>query len=193
MPNAINVLEYANLFCGSAPTDETASNHLTLKSVQLPRLEMQYVDHRAGGSPVSIEIDVIQTRMECRFELIGIAPQVMELMGRQWWGFGSNDYFIYGHVRNYVDGSVKQVEAYLRGQLGSVESNDFKRGGEPFGMRYAIRGIQAYRLNLGDTPIYNWDFFTNVWAVGGYDQNGSRYDKDGNPTTMVRPSRAQNS
>lgn len=168
MPNPVSILEYANLYCGSAPTDDTASNHLTLRSVQLPRLEMQYVDHRPGGSPVSIEIDVIQTRMECKFELIGFTPQVMTLMGRN---FGNNDFYIYGHVRNWLDGSAVQAEAYVKGQLGLVEPSEFKRGGEPFHTGYAIRGIQAYRFKLGDVPIYDWDFFTNVWAVGGLDQN----------------------
>jgi phage tail tube protein FII len=187
VPNPVSILEYANLYCGSAPTDDTASNHLTLRSVQLPRLEMQYVDHRPGGSPVSIEIDVIQTRMECKFELIGFTPQVMELLGRQWWGIGNNDYFIYGHVRNWEDGSAVQAEARIRGQLGIAEPSEFKRGGEPFHMIYAIRGIQAYSLTLGKTPIYDWDFFDNVWAVGGYDQNGNVRQRG------LRISKAQNS
>ncbi len=177
MANPLYVLEYANLFCGSQPTDTSVSNHLTLRSVQLPRLEMQYVDHRPGGAPVSIEVDVIQTRMECKFELAGITPQVMKLMGRQsYQAFigGMNDYWFYGHVRDYMTGAAIQAEAYVRGQLGSVEPSEFKRGGEPFGIKYAIRGIVGYYFRLEGDPVYAWNFFDNTWIVGGFDQSGNQ-------------------
>ena len=119
MPNPMLVLEYANMFCGSRPQDEGFSNHLVLSQVELPRLEIQYADHRAGGAPVSIEIDMIQTRMECKFELIGMTRQVMELLGRR--AIGSNNFFIYGHVRDWNSGesriacsSVSRIVRLLR-------------------------------------------------------------------------------
>jgi P2 family phage contractile tail tube protein len=167
------------MYCGSKPDDAFASNHLTLRSVQLPRLEMQYVDHRAGGAPVSIEIDVIQTRMECKFELIGITPQVMELMGRQVFLPFNNDYFIYGHTRNWLTGAPIKAEVFIRGQLGSIEPSEFKRGGEPFSIRYSIRGIVVYQFTLGTEPIYYWNFYRNIWAVGGYDQDGNQIQLPG--------------
>lgn len=175
MPNPVLVMDYANMFCGTAPDDDGASNHLTLMNVQLPRLEVQYLDHRPGGAPVSVEIDAIQTRMECRFQLIGITPQVMKLLfGMQ---IAQENFFIYGNVRDWSSGDVVQMEARLRGQLGTVEPGTFARGGEPWSHKYAIRGIMAYELSIADgtgqlTPIYEWNFWTNVWAVGGVDQNG---------------------
>jgi phage tail tube protein FII len=181
VPNPVLVMDYANMFCGSAPEDDGASNHLTLASVELPSLEVQYVDHRPGGAPVSVEIDVIQTRMEVRFELIGITRQVMQLLyGHQ---RGAENFFIYGNVRDWLSGETLQLEARVRGQLGLVDPQPFDRGGEAFHVQYAIRGIMAYELNFGDgarsnggsgqmMPIYEWNFFTNVWAVGGINQNG---------------------
>ena len=171
------------MYCGAAPDNDGASNHLTLMSVELPQLEVQYVDHRAGGAPVSIEIDVIQTRMECRFELIGLSRQVMQLL----YGHmaGAENFFIYGNARDQLTGEAIQVEAQLRGQLGLVKPQAFDRGGTPHSVQYVIRGIVHYTLSLGDgslpesgigqrqnMPIYDWDFFTNVWAVGGVNQDG---------------------
>jgi phage tail tube protein FII len=184
MANPLWVMEHANLFCGSAPTEVTASNHLALVMVQLPSLEMQFVDHRAGGAPVSMEVDVIQTRMECRFEMLGIAPQVMELMGRYNMAnpstsaellamqLATNDFHIFGHVRNYATGNAIQAVAYMRGQLGHVEMQAFRNGGPPMITRYTIRGIVKYKFELGGEPIYNWDFYENIWSIGGFDQNG---------------------
>jgi phage tail tube protein FII len=175
MPNPLLIMDYANMYCGSAPDDDGASNHLTLASVELPRLEVQYVDHRAGGAPVSIEIDVIQTRMECKFELVGITRQVMQLL----YGHmpGAQNFFIYGSVRDWMSGEAIQLEAFIRGQIGLVGPEKFDRGGNVMHVEYAIRGIVAYTLSMGDqgdpgnVPIYDWSFFSNVWSVGGVNQN----------------------
>lgn len=175
MPNPLLIMDYANMYCGSAPDDDGASNHLTLASVELPRLEVQYVDHRAGGAPVSIEIDVIQTRMECRFELVGVTRQVMQLL----YGHrpGAQNFYIYGSVRDWMSGEAIQLEAFIRGQLGLVAPQKFTRGGI-MSVEYAIRGIIAYTLSMGENepgnePIYDWSFFSNSWAVGGINQNGA--------------------
>lgn len=191
MPNPLLVMDFANMYCGSAPDDDGASNHLSLTQVELPQLEVQYVDHRPGGAPVSVEIDVIQTRMECKFELLGVTRQVMQLL------YGhmprAENFFIYGSIRDQLSGEAIQLEARIRGQLGLVGLGPFTRGGEPMKTRYAIRGINAYTLSMGDAPagseekrqnlpIYDWDFFTNVWSVGGINQNGA---STGTPTNIL--------
>ena len=63
MPKYPLVLDYANLFCGSAVGDDRKSNHLVLTELKLHVMEIQYVDHRPGGAPVAVEIDVVMTRM----------------------------------------------------------------------------------------------------------------------------------
>jgi phage tail tube protein FII len=193
LPNPLFVMEFANMYCGSAPDDDGASNHLILTQVELPQLEVQYIDHRPGGAPVSVEIDVVQTRMECKFELVGITRQVMQLL------YGhmprAENFFIYGSIRDQLSGEAIQLEAQIRGQLGLVGPGPFQRGGEPMRVRYAIRGINAYVLSMADAPsgseegtrrqsmpIYEWDFFTNVWAVGGVNQNGI---STGTPTSLL--------
>ena len=170
MANPVLVMDYANMFCGSAPTDDKVSNHLTLREVQFPTIDIQYVDHRPGGAVAAIEIDMILARFEVKFELIGITRQVMEMLLR--YDAFANDFYIYGNVRDQMSGAALQAEAYVRGQLGSVESSPFKRG-ELMTTRYGIRGIVAYRLSLDKSPIYDWNFFTNVWAVGGFNQSGA--------------------
>jgi phage tail tube protein FII len=203
MPNPLLVMEQANLYCGTAPSAEQASNHLALVSVQLPTLEMQFIDHRAGGAPVSTEVDVIQTRLECKFEILGLTPQIMVLMGRHLFGgnplfadalaannMGSTDYYIFGHIRNYGTGEAVQSVAYLRGQLGQVEMQPFRHGAAPMTTRYSIRSIVKYKFELAGQPIYEWDFFNNRWAIGGFDQNGTQIVQQ-QPTVPVfrQPSR----
>ena len=167
------------MFCGSAPQNDRASNHLTLVSVQLPTMDIQYVDHRPGGAPVGIEIDTIMAKFECKFELIGFTRQVMELLLR--FSIGANDFFVYGNIRDIMTGEAIQAEAYIHGQLAAVEPGKFQRG-TVMNTIYTIRGIRRYKFSLGDVgvngeskgkPIYDWDFWTNVWAVGGFNQNGA--------------------
>jgi len=169
MPNPVLVLEYANLFCGSGPQDVTKSNHLTLMQVQLPTLDIQYVDHRLGAAPVAIEIDVQIARFEIKFQHIGIVRQIWELLLR--FDAGANDFFIYGHVRDQMTGEAIQAAAYAQGQLAAIEPTPFKRG-EVMSTNCTIRGIRKYTFSMADRPIYNWDFWTNTWAVGGYNQDG---------------------
>lgn len=199
--NPFYVLEHANLYCGAAPSAEQASNHLVLVSVKLPTLEMQFVDHRAGGAPVATEIDMIQTRLECEFELLGIQPQVMTLMGRHQYGgnnletdalvragIGGNDYHIFGHVRNYATGEALQAVAHLRGQLGRVEMQPYRNGAAPMTTRYSIRSIVKYKFELAGQPIFEWDFFQNLWAISGFDQNGNSTTFIGAPPPpSIRP------
>ena len=175
MPNPLLVMESANLFCGSAPQNDTASNHLTLMPVQFPTMDVQYVDHRPGGSPVGIEIDTIMAQFECKFELIGIMRQVMELLLR--FTIAANDFCIYGNVRDIMTGEAIQAEVYMHGQLAAVEPGKFQRG-QVMNTTYTIRGLRRYKFSLGakglvgNKPIYDWDFWTNTWAVGGVNQNG---------------------
>lgn len=170
MSNPILVMDYANLFCGSAPSDDTKSNHLTLMQVQFPTMDVQYVDHRPGGAPVAIEIDTIMARFEVKFQLIGIVRQVWELLLRT--SLTANDFWIYGNVRDQMTGEAVQAEVYVRGQMAAVEPSAFKRG-EVFSTNYTIRGIRQYSFKLANSPVYDWDFFQNSWAIGGINQSGA--------------------
>lgn len=170
MPNPVLVMDYANMFCGSGPQDDTKSNHLTLMSVQLPTLDIQYVDHRPGGAPVAIEIDTLMARFEIKFKLIGITRQVWEMLLRL--DPTANDFWIYGNVRDQMTGQAIQAAAFAHGQLAAVEPSEFQRG-QIMSTNYTIRGIRRFTFSLGGSPIYDWDFFTNVWSVGGYNQAGA--------------------
>lgn len=165
MPNHPLVLDYANLYCGSAPNDETKSNHLVLTELTLPTLEIQYVDHRAGGAPVAVEIDVVMTRMELSFEIVGITPQIMALLRNL--ESSKHDFFAYGNLRDYMSGDAMQLEAIFRGQLARVEPRPIRRG-NVFHMKYQVRGLMRYELYIGDdnVPIYRWDFFNNEFESG---------------------------
>lgn len=128
-------------------------------------MEIQYVDHRPGGAPVAVEIDVVMTRMELSFEVVGITPQIMALLRNL--EMRKHDFFAYGSLREYNSGVALPLRAIWRGQLSKVEPKPFRRG-DIFHTRYQVRGIMKYELYIGDmnAPIYYWDFFTNEFGSG---------------------------
>jgi phage tail tube protein FII len=165
VPNLQLILDYANLFCGSGVPDDRTSNHLVLSELTLPTMEIQYVDHRAGGAPVAIEIDVVMTRMEMSFEVVGITPQIMVLLRNL--ELSKHDFFAYGNLRDYTFSGCYQLYAYFHGQLSRVEPRPFRRG-DVFHTKYQVRGLTRYALYIGnnEVPIYNWDFFNNEFQTG---------------------------
>lgn len=166
--NQVWTMESANLYCGSAPDDSGASNHLVLTELKLPALDTQYTSHRAGGAPVEIEIDTVMARLECTFSLVGITPQVMNLLGAWMAPFRKNTFYAYGVVRNQVSGIPAQAKATMVGQLGRVDMQNFRRG-DVLHTAYAIRGIIQYELIVADQNVFYWDWATNTRVVG--DQN----------------------
>ena len=167
MANHPLILEHANLFCGSAVGDDRKSNHLVLTELKLPTMEIQYVDHRPGGAPVAVEIDVVMTRMELEFEVVGITPQIMSLLRNL--EMVKHDFFAYGSIREYSSGQAMPLKAYFLGQLARVEPQAFKRG-QNFHIKYQVRGLMKYELFIGqeEIPIYRWDFFANVFETGDF-------------------------
>jgi phage tail tube protein FII len=167
VPNYPLILDHANLYCGTAPGDERRSNHLVLTELVLPTMEIQYVDHRPGGAPVAVEIDVVMTRMELSFEIVGITPQIMALLRNL--EMRKHDFTALGSLREYDSGVALPLRAYFRGQLAKVEPRAFKRG-DVFHIRYQVRGIMKYELYIGqnDIPIYRWDFFNSILETGDH-------------------------
>lgn len=177
MANLIYTMEAANLFCGSAPSQDgvNASNHLTLTELQLPGMDEQYVDHRAGGAPVAIEIDTVIARLEASFMLIGWTPQVQTLVKS--WVQQDNSFFAYGVIRDRSTGAALQAAAQIFGRLGRSMPQNWRRGDVQH-WNYTIRGITKYQLTLIDptnggatTNIYNFDFFANTLQIGDQDVN----------------------
>jgi phage tail tube protein FII len=167
LPNYPLVLDAANLYCGTAPDDERRSNHLVLTELVLPTMEIQYVDHRPGGAPVAVEIDVVMTRMELSFEIVGITPQIMALLRNL--EMRKHDFTALGNLREYNSGVALPLRAYFRGQLSKVEPRPFRRG-DIYHTRYQVRGLMRYELYIGqnDIPIYRWDFFSNIFETGDH-------------------------
>jgi P2 family phage contractile tail tube protein len=168
MANELLIMDYANLFCGSAPTDDTASNHLTLTEVKLPAMDTQYADHRAAGAPIYIEVGTGMARLECTFILVGFTPQVMMLVDS--WESVKRNFYMYGNVRNQHTGQSIQAQAAFVGQLGRADPQNFRKG-DVMHVNYSIRQIVHYEVGLAGDPIYYWDFFTNTRLNGGVDMN----------------------
>jgi uncharacterized protein len=169
MPNPVMIMDYANLFCGAGPQDDTASNHLVLTELNLPAMDVQYSDHRAGGAPIYIEIETGMARLECTFVLVGLTPQVLNLVNS--WILTERKFFAYGNVRDHNTGIPFQAAAAFIGQLGRADPQNFRKG-DVMHTNYSIRQITHYEFALADQPLILWDFFHNTRYFGGIDKNG---------------------
>jgi P2 family phage contractile tail tube protein len=157
------VLEAANIFVGNDPT---ASNHLVLRNVKFPTLEKSYVDFTPGGAIMGIEIDTHFNKLEVTFSLAGWSQQALSQVGI--WSNASQQFSIYGMLRDRNQGGTQRVEGYIFGQLGKAAPDNFDRG-TLNAIEYAIKGITHYELKINGKQIYLWDMFTNEMLVGGVD------------------------
>jgi len=162
------VMDYANMFCGSGPQDDQASNHLTLTEVKLPAMDVTYVDHRAAGAPIAIEINTVMARLECTFVCLGIVTQVSALVDS--WLFGKREFFVYGNVRDQTTGEAYQAAAMMVGQLGRADPQNFRKG-DVMHTNYAIREIIHYEFGVANQLLYYWDYFTNTRVFGPDNMN----------------------
>lgn len=158
-------MEAANIFCGvEAPSDPSQSNHLRLTDIKLPGMDEQYVDHRAAGAPVAIEIDTVFARLQCDFTLAGWSTDVADLIGQ--WGSAVNQFWVFGALRDRVTGNVVQGQASIYGRLGRADPNQWRRG-DVSHWAYSIRGITKYKLTVAGAEIYEFDYFNSIFNVGG--------------------------
>lgn len=155
-------LEAANIFCGAVGD----SNHLRLMNIKLPGYEEAYVDHKPGGAPIAIEVDVQVNRLQCDFSLVGWTPEVDALIGS--WQSGTNQFYFFGALRDRLTTQVLQAQANITGRLGKATVNDYQRGAVN-NTSYSIRGIIAYKLMIsGIGTMIDWDFFNNTLSLMDY-------------------------
>jgi P2 family phage contractile tail tube protein len=168
MTDTILTLDKANMFAGREPSDVNQGLYLELTEFKLPAMNEQYVDHRAGGVPIGIEVDTMFAKMEATFQLIGWNLQVATLVNS--WLAEQNVFWIYGLLRDRMTAEAMRVTAKLRGRLGLADPQNWNRGAAQH-WNYAIKGIIAYQLSVENSLIYDWDFFSNRFVVGQFDRN----------------------
>lgn len=159
--SALITMDAANMYCGKGAN--SGSLHLKLTDVKLPTMEEIYIDHRAGGAPVMVEIDVMLGKLACEFTLVGWDADTMRLLRPI--KKDNTEFFIYGLIRDYLTGEYNHAIAHIVGRLGHIEPGIYRRE-TPFRTHYAIRGITFYDLTIANELIYNWDFFTNRFVIG---------------------------
>lgn len=160
-------MEAANLYAGvlEPGNDVQNSNHLRLTDIKLPGWDEQYVDHRAAGAPVAIEIDTVFARLQCDFTLAGWNTQVASILAQ--WGSDVNQFWVFGALRDRVTGNVLQARASIYGRLGRADPQLWRRG-DVSHWAYSIRGITKYKLDVGtDQTLYEFNYFENKFNIGG--------------------------
>lgn len=164
---AFQILTAVNLFAGDH--DPNASLHLELDEMAFPKLQEKMADWHPGGSYGATEIPLGAEKLESSFKLAGTSEHVLPQFGLG--SRMSHTYTAYGVLQDQVDGTKKQMKSVIRGRLGSVEPDTFKRG-ELHGHNYMINAIVHYELFIGGQEIYWWDFVSGEWRVNGESQNG---------------------
>lgn len=180
----IQTMEAANLFCGKEAQDVSVSNHLTLTEIKLPALDEVYVDHRAGGAPVAIEIDTVINKFESTFILLGWTPSVAQLAAS--WSRDQNHFYMYGVIRDRQSGDILQAIGHMIGRLGKTDPQNWRRG-DVMHWNYAIKGIVHYELSIAGQQMYYWDFFTNDLRIGGIPRNDLINQALGTPAVPAAP------
>lgn len=155
-------MQAANIFVGNR--DSSASNHLAVQALKLPTVEYNFNDHTAGGAMLGIEIMSHVNRMESTFNLLGWSKQAMKQFGK--WQRDEQWFHAYGVIVNRLTGDKSQAYARMRGFLGRVNPTEYQRQNLQ-AIEYSIRGITNYTLRLGDDVIYDINFFTSEFWVGG--------------------------
>jgi phage tail tube protein FII len=180
MAGTVYVMEGANLICGDTVSggDGRApgvSTHLVLQELKLPAMEENYVEHTPAGAPVGIEVPTHINRLEATFNLAGWDPDIMKFMGQNQAQY--HKFTAYGMIRDRRTSIALQALAIMQGRLGRVNPTAFSRG-NLMAHEYSIKSIVSYRLYMQTTvvatepdPIYEWDFFTSDFMVGGDDIN----------------------
>jgi phage tail tube protein FII len=175
----VYTMEAVNLICGDNDQGESQPGHatyLTLRQLQLPKLEENYVEHVAGGSVMAFEVFTHMNRLEATFTLAGIQPRVIGLLGRGNSSRAAQRYTAHGVVREQRTGKPMKATAILWGRLGSASPSAFRRG-DLLEHEFAIKGISHYELLMEEvtgtvSQLIYWDYFTNALVVDGVDVYG---------------------
>jgi P2 family phage contractile tail tube protein len=176
MAASLLVMESFNVICGDSgdASSPGVSTHLEVTNMKLPGLELNLVDHTAGGAPVQIEVPMFENKLESTFTLAGWNPGVVSMFGQ--WARALNRFTMYGLIRDRRSGQAMQLFAILEGQLGRANPQDARKN-DLFQIEYAIRSIVHYELHMQETvgteasEIMFWDFFTSTRRMGGVDLN----------------------
>ena len=154
-----------NLFCSSDPTN---TKKLVIEEAKLPDLEEMYTDHHAGGSAMQIEVATGFKKLEPTFKLKGFDPDLLAQFGLG--SPGSRTFTFLQAWRDKVTGLAVDNQAVIRGRLGKITPDASKRG-DFMGHDYAINEITFYKLSFAGQERVFFDFFSQVWRIGGVDQN----------------------
>lgn len=162
----IYLMEAANLFMGDH--DPSASNHLVLEELKLPDLEQKTISHEPGGGVMAVSFaTTILSEMAPTFKLKGMDPERLKLFG-----LGSTmrrKFTAYGVIREKRTNSPLEAKAIIEGVLTKISGSSFRRG-EGMDHDYEIREVMSYSLTIDQKEVWDIDFFTNKWSVGGVSQ-----------------------
>ena len=140
-----------------------------LENAKLPDLKQKVEEWRGGGMLGDIEVTVGFEKMAMPFKLGGIEPGLFKL-----WGLQNNAvkaFQVLGHAVAEDTGETMSIDAYIRGKLADVETDEFKPGSQ--GMSSYEVKIHYYRLRVNDEELIEYDPINLVLKIGGVDQLAS--------------------
>ncbi|MGQ3671638.1 phage major tail tube protein [Xanthobacter sp. TB0136] len=140
-----------------------------MKNIKLEKMAETYVDHKSGGGPVGVEFGVGMEKFGFSFGYFGLDPEMMVQFG-----LGTQSrriYTIYNGIRDLQADKIIQRKMIIEARLGGLEEDQFSRG-EAHGANYTLNEIMHFEMwwEGRAKPLFEWDFFSGGWVVGGSDQ-----------------------
>lgn len=137
----------------------------SVEEVNLPKLTVATEEHRGGGMDAAAEIDMGLEKLECDWSSSAIDADMLKA-----WGVGPGNQIpvSFRGALESEDGTVKAVEARMRGQLKEVDWGTWKPGEKaPLKCMMALR---YYKLTHDGAVLHEIDVDNMVRIINGVDR-----------------------
>lgn len=137
-----------------------------IDEVDLPEVEINTDEHRAGGMDASVELDMGQKAMTVKIVVSDPDPTLLALVGSS--DANSARLVLRGSFVRDSDSARVAVIAEISGRFKKGSFGTWKAG-DKGGQTYEC-GVTYYRLIVGGVEVYEIDVENMIRRIGGVDQ-----------------------
>ena len=137
----------------------------SVEEVNLPKLTVAMEEHRAGGMDAPAELDMGMEKLECDWSSSAVDADMLKA-----WGLapGNRIPVTFRGALESEDGTVKAVEARVRGQLKEVDWGTWKPG-EKAPVK-CVLAVRHYKFTHDGAVVHEIDVDNMVRIVNGVDR-----------------------
>lgn len=162
MAITINKLTNANIYLDGTSLAGQA------EEVDLPKVDPKMVEHKGLGMAGTFELPSGFDKMEMRIKWNSFYQDAFAKVADP---YSSRQFQVRGNLENYTGpgGRVGQVayKATVRGTFKGLPGGNFKQN-ENVEMESMVN-VVYFKLEIGQTAVYEFDVFANIYKVNGVD------------------------